>query len=138
KPIWDDAITGSHEHEDIASLYQQAKSIMTPYFEERINRALNTYANQSATEFTSSIVEDVIPAAHYGRVSQLFAVKDEHIWGRFDEMDNLLTTHEEQEAGDECLVDKSVIKTLLNGGEVFLVPAERMPARSRLAATMRY
>lgn len=138
KPIWDDAITGNHEHEDTQALYQQARAKMEPYFQERVSKALNTYGNQSATELTSNMPDEVIPAAHYGRISLLFVSEGEHIWGKFDEMNNVLTTHEHQEDGDECLVDKSVIKTLLNGGEVFLLPAMKMPGGSRLAALMRY
>ena len=138
KPIWDEAITGSHEHEDTQVLYQQARVKMEPYFQERVAKALNTYGNQSATELTSSIPDDVIPAAHYGRISQLFAVQGEHIWGTFDEMNNELTIHQQQEEGDECLIDKTVIKTLLTGGEVFIVPADKVPGGSKLAAIMRY
>ena len=138
KPIWEDAITGSHEHEDINALYQQARAKMEPYFQERVSKALNVYGNQSATELTSSIPDDIIPAAHYGRISQLFVCQGEHIWGKFDEINNLLTIHGEQEDGDECLIDRSVIKTLLNGGEVFLLPSGKMPAGSKLAALMRY
>ena len=138
KPIWDDAITGSHEHEDITVLYQQVRGKMQPYFEERVARALNVYGNQSATELTSSIPDDIIPAAHYGRVSQLFVVKGEHIWGKFDEMNNVLTVHSTQQGDDECLVDKTVIKTLLTGGEVFILPEEKMPAPGKIAALMRY
>jgi hypothetical protein len=138
KPIWDDAITGSHEHEDITALYQQVRTKMQPYFDERVNKALNVYGNQSATDLTSSIPDDIIPAAHYGRVSQLFALKGEHIWGRFDEMNNELTYHAARQGDDECLVDKTVIKTLLTGGEVFILPEEKMPAPGKLAALMRY
>ena len=138
KPIWDEAITGSHEHEDTQALYQQARTKMEPYFQERVTKALNAYGNQSATQLTSSIADDIIPAAHYGRISQLFVLKGQHIWGTFDEMNNALTIHRDQEDGDECLVDKTVIKTLLNGGEVFMLPADRMPGGSKLAALMRY
>ena len=111
---------------------------MEPYFQERVTRALNVFGNQSATELTSSILEDVIPAAHYGRISQLFAAKGEHVWGRFDEMSNQLTIHATQEEEDECMVDKAVIKTLMNGGEVFILPADKVPGGSKLAAIMRY
>ena len=138
KPIWEDSITGSHEHEDVNALYQQARVKMEPYFQERVAKALNVYGNQSATELTSSVPEDIIPAAHYGRISQLFVLKGEHIWGSFDEMNNVLSIHDTQQEDDECLIDKTVIKTLMTGGEVFVLPAERMPATSKLAALMRY
>ena len=138
KPIWDEAITGSHEHEDMNALYQQARTKMEPYFNQRVSRAFNAYKNQSATELTSSIPDDIIAAGHYGRISQLFVSKGEHIWGSFDEMNNALTIHTAKEKDDECLVGKTIIKTLLNGGEVFILPAGKMPATSQLAALMRY
>jgi hypothetical protein len=138
KPIWDEAITGSHEYEDTNALYQQARGKLAPYFDQRVTKALNAYGNQSATGLTSSIIEDVIPAAHYGRVSQLFALKDEHIWGTFDEVNNKLTVHATQEKGDECLLDKAIIRTLRTGGEVFILTEDKMPGRSQLAALMRY
>jgi hypothetical protein len=138
KNIWPDAVTGNHEYDDTDSLYQQAWQVMAPYFLERFNKARENYGNQSATELTSSIADDVIPAAYYGRVSTLFVRKDDHIWGSFDEMNNELAIHDTREEKDEDLVDKAVIKTLLNGGEVHIVEKERMPADSQLAAIMRY
>ena len=138
KPIWDEAITGSHEHEDLQALYAQARVKMEPYFEERVSKALNVYGNQSATDLTSTAPEVVIPAAHYGRIAQLFVCRGEHIWGSFDEMNNELKIHSTQEDGDECLVDKCVIKTFLTGGQIFVLPSEKMPGGSKLAALMRY
>jgi hypothetical protein len=138
KPIWDNAITGSHEHEDINSLYQLAREKMAPYFEERHTKALTAYWNQSATALTSSTPSAVIPAAHYKQVWHLFVQKDEHIWGTFDEMNNKLIIHDTQQEGDECLIDKAVIKTILNAGDVHVLPKEKMPAQSKIAAVMRY
>lgn len=137
KPICEEAITGSHENEDVNTLYQQARARLESYFQQRRNRALAQYGNQSATELTSSIVEDIVPAAHYGRVSYLFVRKGEHLWGSFDEMNNALTLHQARQPDDECMIDKAVIKTLLTGGEVF-VTEDKMPSDSPMAAVMRY
>lgn len=136
--VWEKSLTGSLEHEDEQELYKKAREVMEPYFRERLNKAKEVYGNQSATALTSSIAEDVIPAAYYSRISQLFVQKGEHIWGKFDEKANELTIHEEQAADDDSLLDKAVLKTILNGGEVFLVDKEDMPAPSKLAAIMRY
>ena len=138
KPIWDVALTGSYEHADRGSLYEQARKIMEPYFAERHERALKNYWNQSATGLTSSIPDDVIRAAYYKQVWHLFIQKDQHIWGTFDEMKNELIVHDTQQKEDECLVDKAVIKTILNGGEVHVLPKEKMPGGSIIAGLMRY
>jgi hypothetical protein len=136
--IWEDAITGNQEHADLNELYQQSRRKMQSYFDERHVKALEAYANSSATELTSSIPEDVIPAAHYKRVWHLFVREDAQLWGTFDEMNNKLVIHQQQQGGDEDLIDKAISKTILNAGEVHRLPAERMPADSPIAALMRY
>ena len=95
-------------------------------------------ANQSATSLTSSIKVDIIPAAYYGKIAQLFVAKGEHIWGSFDEMENKITYLNEKDANAQDLIDNAVVKTLLNGGEVFLLESDKMPANSPLAAIFRY
>lgn len=138
KHVWDDALTGSHEHEDIATLYPKARAIMQPYFDQRLNNALEQYGNQSATPQTSTNLAEIIPAAHYGRVSHLFIVKGEQVWGTFDEQTNELTVQGESTGDNEDLFDKAVTNTLLTGGEVFIVDSEKMPAASAMAAILRY
>jgi hypothetical protein len=103
-----------------------------------MNKALEIYGNRSATELTSSVVDDVIPAAYYGRVSHLFVAKGEHIWGTFDEMGNELKLHETQTEDSEDLLDNAVVKALSTGAEVFLLDKEKMPVESPVAALMRY
>lgn len=136
--IWENALTGSHEHEDTATLYKKAIEIMKPYFKQRVNKALADYGNKSATALTSSIAADVIPAAYYGQVSHLFILKGEHIWGWFDENQNKLLFYDNQDASGEDLLDNAVEKTILMGGEVFILDKEQMPVDSQLAAIMRY
>jgi hypothetical protein len=94
---------------------------MQPYFDQRKVKALEMFGNKSATELTSSIVDDVIPATYYGRVSHLFVSKGEHVWGTFDEMANELKVHETVGEDSEDLIDNAVVKTLATGGEVFLL-----------------
>ncbi len=136
--LWEDALTGNHEYDDIPVLYKKAREKMESYFQQRLNKALENYGNQSATELTSSIVDDVIPASYYGRVAYLFVQKGFHIWGTFDEMENKISYLNENEPGAQDLIDNTVVKTLLNGGEVFLLESDKMPASSQLAAIFRY
>ena len=94
--------------------------------------------NNSANGKTSSIAADVIPATYYAQVSHLFVTKGEHIWGTFDEMANELKFHDTPDEDGEDLIDNAVVKTLANGGEVFLLDKERMPVETQMAALMRY
>ncbi|HEY0679587.1 MAG TPA: hypothetical protein VGD17_14985 [Chitinophagaceae bacterium] len=136
--ISDETLTGSHEREDADTLYSQVMEKMSGYFEQRLNKALELYGNQSATTLTSSVVKDVIPATYYSKVSHLFVQKGAHIWGSFDEMKNELKIHTNEKEGGEDLLDNAVVRALLTGAEVFLVDKDKMPADSILAAVMRY
>jgi len=137
--IWPETLSGGgRNQQDLQSLYQDAKEVMKPYFEQRVNKALELYLNNSANGRTSSIAADVIPATYYSQVSHLFVCKGEHIWGTFNEMSNELNFHDTPDEDGEDLIDNAVVKTLANGGEVFLLEKEKMPAESQMAAIMRF
>ena len=138
KNIWEDNLTGSWEHTDDAQLYREARSAMDKYFRERLEKAKEAYGNQSATTMTSTVPEEIIPAAFYSRVSHLFVQKNTEIWGTFDEKSNHLFIHNEQQRNDDSLLDKAVLKTFMNGGNVFLLEKGDMPNGAEIAALMRY
>jgi hypothetical protein len=138
KYIWNDVLTGSYEYTDTQTLYAEARKKMQPLFEQKQQKALALYGNQSATALTSSIVADVVPAAYYGRIAHLFVERGAHIWGTFDEMANELQVHESEQEGSEHLIDNVVVKTLQTGGDVYLLDKAQMPAEAPLAAIMRY
>ena len=68
----------------------------------------------------------------------MFVQRGARIWGTFNKEDNELQLHNERQNNDENLVDKAVIKTILNGGEVHLLERERMPDGREIAAFFRY
>lgn len=138
KNITQEAIIGNSEYEDLNSLFKKACDIVTPYFNEGDRKALKTYYDQSATGLTSNNAEEIIPASHYGRISDLFVMKDAHIWGTFNEVTNELHIHEEKQEDDDCLINQAVVKTVANGGMVHILEPERMPEGSQIAAFMRY
>ncbi len=138
KYIWEDYLTGNHERDDLQTLYKLAAEKMQPYFQQRQNKALDNFGNQSATQLTSSAINEIIPATYYGRVSHLFVKRNEHIWGTFDDMTNELNFTDQHAEGAQDLVDNAVVQTLLNGGEVFLLDEDKILAQSALAAIFRY
>lgn len=136
--IWPQNLTGNRQQQDLPSLYKDAMEVMKPYFDQRVNKALEVYMNNSANGKTSSIPADIIPATYYSQVSHLFVCKGEHVWGTFDEMNNQLAFHDTPDEDGEDLIDNAVVKTLATGGEVFLLDKEKMPVDSCMAAIFRY
>ena len=125
-------------------LHAQAWKILEPHFREEQNRAAERYrdlsmaANSNGKSKTADQFEDVLPAAFQGRIDTLFALRDHHQWGTFDE-----TTFEvEPDAKDgpdrTDLLDYAALRTLQHNGRVFLVAPENMPEESPVAAILRY
>lgn len=138
KYITEEGITGNFEHEDRQNLYLRSKEKITPYFKEYVNAALKNFYDNSTTGLSSSTVPEVISAAYYAQISDLFVEKNQHIWGTFNETDNEVTIHNEKQEGDNCLINCAIIKTLMNGGEVHMLDSEKMPVESKLAAFLRF
>jgi hypothetical protein len=138
KYIWPEALTGNHHQQSDVELYEEAMQLMKPYFEQPLKRALEDYGNKSATALTSVNVSKIIPATYYSRVSHLFVKKGSRIWGTFNEQDNKLDILDRETDTMEDLIDKAVLKTIQNGGEVYFLDANEMPELSELAAILRY
>jgi hypothetical protein len=138
KNIWPEALTGNHHQQSDNELYEEAMQVMKPYFEQPLKRALEDYGNKSATMLTSTVVGAIIPAAYYSRVSHLFVRKGSSVWGTFDELENKLEIVENETGTSEDLIDKAVIKTIQNGGEVYFLESDQMPENNELAAIFRY
>jgi hypothetical protein len=138
KHIWPEALTGNHHQQSDNELYEEAMQLMKPYFEQPLNRALEDYGNKSATDLTSVNISKIIPATYYARVSRLFVRKGSRIWGTFNEQDNKLDILDKESDTMDDLIDKAVIKTIQNGGEVYFMEANEMPEQGELAAIFRY
>ena len=77
-------------------------------------------------------------AAHHGRVESLFVSLGARVWGSFDEEGDEVEVHAERQPGDEDLLDRAALETILNAGTVYAVKPEQMPAEGVIAAVLRY
>jgi hypothetical protein len=136
--IWDQQVEGNVEYTDLATLQQEVLNLMQPYFESKLHKAIDAYGVKSDTSRVSAQPAEIIPAAHYSRVSHLFVQEGHEMWGTFDEFKNSIVIHNTRENGDESLVDRAVVKTVVNGGEVYILPEAQMPNTGGLAAVMRF
>jgi hypothetical protein len=138
--IWPEPLTGNHHYQNDTDLYEDVMKVMKPYFDQPLKYALEDYGNKLATALTSSMIGTIIPATYYGKVSHLFVKKGLHAWGNFNERENKLELMDVEIENEmtEDLIDKAVIKTIQNGGEVFFLDADQMPNQSEIAAIFRY
>ncbi len=147
-PIYREANTYQHlidesipENQKITKpedLHAQAWTLVEPYFTQTKGDAINHYHELQTTGKTSTDLHEVVPAACFGRVEQLFVAVGVQEWGNFDPQANKLELHPDAEPGDEDLLNLAAVQTLLNGGTVYAVEPDRVPDEAHLAAVFRY
>jgi hypothetical protein len=136
--IWPEALIGNHQFDEPETIYKKAMQVMKPYFDQRMKHALEEFGNKSATNLASTKNAEIIPAAHYSRISHLFVQKDAHVWGTFNEENGELRLTETEKENTENLADRAVAKTIETGGSVFILDKQEMPGTGVMAAVFRY
>ena len=59
-------------------------------------------------------------------------------WGRFEDADGGVERHDEQEPGDEDLLNRAAVLAARGGARVYAVDPEKLPDESPVAATLRF
>ncbi|HAA27158.1 MAG TPA: hypothetical protein DCE56_05080 [Cyanobacteria bacterium UBA8553] len=134
----EEGITGNPENLKPEDLQAKAWEIVEPLFLQEQQEAIAHYQELTVTGRTSTDIKEVVPAAYFSRVEQLFVPVGVQQWGLFNPDLNTIDLHSEAELGDEDLLDLAAIQTILNGGTVYAVEPEKVPDEAPLAAVFRY
>jgi hypothetical protein len=94
--------------------------------------------NHRAGGTASNRLKDIVAAAHDGRVLTLLVSDSAQQIGTFDEATQTVKGRETGTTSDEDLLNDAASQTLLHAGEVLVVPHNKMPNGTPLAAIFRY
>ena len=134
-----EGVPGNPDGASAEEIHQRAWPVVEPIFQGARRKAADRFADLAGTEAGSNDLEEVVTAAHDGRVATLFVALGKRAWGRFDPETRTVELEEDHVPGSEDLVDQAAIRTLLASGTVFAVPPEEMPDGSdAVAAVFRY
>ncbi|PQO43930.1 hypothetical protein [Blastopirellula marina] len=114
--------------------YQAAK----PALQARRTSAAQQYRELAGGSRTSADLHKILVAADQGQVETLFVDASTDVWGTYHAEDGDVFVHDAPERGDEELLNRAVIETLLRNGDAYVVPTEEMPGEDFVAATYRY
>lgn len=136
--LMDTVISGNPESLSGDQLHEKAWSIVQPLFQKTEDEAVEKYHQLAGTGLTSTRVSEAVQAAASGRIESLFVPVGVQHWGTVDAGNNTVESHDEMQTGDDDLLDRAAVGTLLNGGAVFAVDPSRVPGDAPLAAVFRY
>lgn len=131
-------VPGNHDATSAEELREKAWPLVEPVFTRAQEEAVGRFRGLLGTGQASVQLDDVVTAAHDGRVETLFVALGTRRWGSFDQERRVVELSEHNGPGTEDLVDFAALQTLLKGGEVFAVPPEQVPEGGAVAAVYRY
>jgi hypothetical protein len=135
----EEGITKNVDQLSTEELHQLSWQIVENKYKKDIEKALDIYHQIESKNGEIAVeVNNILPAAYYQRVHTLFAAEDVSIWGTFNPDENKINIEEEGSFKNEELINLAAIYTLINGGQVFLIPKNKVPGDSSMAAILHY
>lgn len=134
----DEAVRGAPDGLKGGELHKRALEVMHAHWRKDVDAALAMYEQFGGSSRASVGLKEIVKAAYDGRVLHLFVAEGAHHKGNFDDATHRVRAHRQEEPGDEDLINAAAVETLRHAGNVFVVPAGKVPHGSPMAAVMRY
>jgi hypothetical protein len=134
----EDPIRGAPDGLKGGELHKRAFDPIQTYWRKDIEEALEMYEQLGGSDRVSVSLKEIVKAAYDGRVLHLFVAQGARHLGNFDEMSHRVRTHSEERPGDEDLINAATVQTISHAGNVFVIPRNKVPHGSQMAAVMRY
>ena len=119
-------------------LRERAWALVQPRYLDRLASLIEAFSAAEAKQHGSADLSDVARAATEGRVATLLLEAGRSIPGRIDADTGALADAKLDDPQIDDMLDDLGERVLRGGGEVVIVPADRMPTRSGLAAIYRF
>jgi len=138
QPLVDDSVPGNPDAWSPHELRERALPKVEPLFAKSRAAAVARFRDLGGTTRVSDRVEEVVPAAHRGRVETVIVPVGVQVWGGFDRVSGRVEIHAGYEPGDDDMLDLAALSTILNGGEAYAVAPEDVPGHALVAAVFRF
>jgi hypothetical protein len=140
--VLDEGLTGNADGLSARELRDMAWEIVEPVLTADRRKAVERYGDLQGTGRASSRYDEILPAAHDGRIDTLFVARGVRLWGSYDEKKREARLEENQDdqgsGRGEDLLGLAAAQTFLNGGQVYAVPQQDVPGGQAMAAVFRY
>ncbi|HJW24624.1 MAG TPA: hypothetical protein VJ576_06980 [Rhodocyclaceae bacterium] len=123
---------------DADHLRELAWHILQPYYRQRLDRLINEYGESRARDQGTDDLERAGEAGANSRIRTLLVDADRHVRGRLHRDTGKVERLADGASDSEDLLEDLMELTLQRGGEVVVVPHDRMPTESGIAAIYRY
>lgn len=133
-----DWVSGNPDNLTPRELHERALPLAADHFLKERQKAADQYLEAWHTQRASNRPEDVLAAAHHGRVQSLFVAVGVQLWGKFNARTAEVSVCDGPSPEAQDLLNLAAIQTFANGGAVYAVAPTEVPGGGPLAAVFRY
>ena len=134
----DGGIAHSPDDLDVEQIRQRAWTLFEPVYLQRLEALTGSFLRLRETALGADLLDDVGAAAVAGRVKTLLIEADREIPGRIDPASGRAMPDGLCNPEVDDMIDDIAEAVLRTRGEVVVVPAERMPVSTGVAAILRF
>jgi hypothetical protein len=138
--LLDDGISCNPDALSDEELVSKARALVQAPYDATLAEVLD-HVNARLGSAASNVairLEEIVAAAHEGRVDAVVVADNETIWGQFDGANRTVHAHGTPDAADEELLNDVVVETLAKGGRAFELSRDKLPRQALAVATLRY
>ncbi len=125
--LYERHIPGNPKLLGLESLHNRALDLLQPYFNKTKKEKTEAYREFQGTPKTANSIDDIVPAAMHGKVDTLFILKNQDVFGMYDEVADKVEYKEGSGLAEVSLFNLAAKEAFLHGANVYLVEKEEMP-----------
>ncbi len=138
--LLDKFVKGSPGKLEPSQIFKASREVIEPLTKADRQGAVARFMELQGSEKTRSDLKEILPDASYGKIQTLLIEEGAEQFGVFiPEEEKVEFSNDENLDNNYELYNYTLIQTISQGGEAFLIPAEEMPAEaSKINAIYRY
>lgn len=135
--LLNDGVKIDYESLDVKELNKKSWEIMEKYYLDKTKEVVDKYNNHLGTGLSSDKVEEIAIAALNGRIETILLESDKVIKGEID-LETREVKFDEEKIGANDILNTLAEIVFSNSGEVIMLPKEKMPSDTGVAAIYRF
>jgi hypothetical protein len=128
--LHEENISGNPDEIDTIFLHEKAWELLKNKFWKLKRTALVEFEKYQNKGITTNDIRKIVYESLNGNIDTLFVRKGAQIWGIYNPKTLNVKVDDQQNSGNECLIDKSSKATFMQGGNVFIESSEEMPDKT--------
>lgn len=120
------------------ALREAAWKVFEPHYNKRLNSMIGQYRHATTKQLGADQLDEIVRDAFDGKVGTLLLEENRIIRGRIIDRDHIQYHFDDMDSAVDDILDDLAELVLRHGGEVWILPKEKMPSETGAASINRF